>query len=109
MNTSEEQFPKSLSGFAFRGTDVPDQQGFSDAALAGHKKTKFSSSVKVIEPRGGVISPISQEAYNKTSSDIAGVRKSGKLAKHDAEQRERKNQGSKKKVVRVDSNPAKGK
>ena len=109
MNTSEEQFPKSLSGFGFRGVDVPDQQGFSDAALAGHKKTKFSANVKLIEPRGGVISPISKEAYNKTSSDIAGVRKSGKLAKHDAEQRERKDQNSKKKVVKVDSNPSKGK
>ena len=103
MNTSESQFPDSLKGFVSRGMDLPDQAGFSDAALSGHKKTKASSSVKVIEPRGGIISPMSQKDYNETSNALTDMRKSGEAAKYGAKVRERENKGPKK-TIKIDSN-----
>lgn len=114
MEPSTPQFPKSLSGFKARYNELPSTtQAFSDAALAGHKKTKVSPSVTVIEPRGGVISAMPQEAYNQASTDLINMRKSGEAAKYDADIRKFKDDTSwstlkpKKKTIKIDSGKAK--
>lgn len=112
MQPDKSQFPQSMGGFKFRGIELPaTTNDFSDAALAGYKKTKVSSSVKVIEPRGGVIPPIPQKAYNQASTDLINMRKSGEAAKYDAETTKRRNEGSswkpQKKTIKIDSGKAK--
>ena len=110
MNTTEGQFPKSLSGFERRGVELPDAKGLSEAALAGHKKKKFSQNVTIIEPRGGVVSAMSKEDYNQASTDLTNMRKSGKAAKYDASVAERRNKTGfselskrEKKTIKIDS------
>jgi hypothetical protein len=109
MNKDQEQFPRSLSGFKRGGHQLPDAKGFSDAALAGHTKKKFSQNVTVIEPRGGVISPMSKDEYNQASTDLVNMRKSGEAAKYDADIRKFKDDTSwstlkpKKKTIKIDS------
>jgi hypothetical protein len=110
VNKDQEQFPRSLSGFQRRGTELPDAKGLSDAGLAGHKKKKFSQNVTVIEPRGGVISPMSKEDYNQASTDLTNMRKSGEAAKYDAGLAEQRNKTGfselskrEKKTIKIDS------
>lgn len=105
MNPNSSQFPDALKGFVSNKAQLPDAQGFSDAALSGHKKTKVSSSVKVIEPRGGIVSPISKESYNEASTALTNMRKSGEAAKYDASVVEGKN--ASKKLIKIDSGKAK--
>jgi hypothetical protein len=113
MEPSSSQFPESLSGFQRRSMELPDQKSFSDAALAGHKKTKFSPNVTVIEPRGGVISAVPQEQYNRTSTDLANMRKSGEAAKYGAKTAEFNDRVSfspfkkEKEVIKINSGKAK--
>lgn len=108
-NDPKRQISGTLSRFGDYNTDIPGQQDFSSAALAGHKKTKISSSVTKIEPRGGIIPPISAASYNKTSSELAEARKSGAAAKHDAARREKANAGKPKGTIKINTNPVKGK
>lgn len=93
MNPSQHQFPKSMQGFQDRGYDLPaTTESFSRAALAGHVVKKASPNVKVIEPRGGIIAPMSKEKYNEASTDLLNMRKSGQAAAYGAsvvEQREK--------------------
>lgn len=111
MNKDQEQFPKSLGGFKNRGVALPsDTSSFSSSALAGHKKKKFSQNVTLIEPRGGVISPMSKDEYNQASTDLTNMRKSGEAAKYDAELAERRNKTGfselskrEKKTIKIDS------
>lgn len=92
MNPNDFQFPKSLKGFQNRGVELPETvSSFSASALAGHKVTKFSPNVKVIEPRGGVISAMSKEEYNQASTDLVNMRKSGEAAAYGASTREFRN------------------
>jgi hypothetical protein len=114
MEPSTPQFPQSLSGFKARYHNLPETtKDFSDAALAGHKKTKVSPSVTVIEPRGGVISAMPQKAYNQASTDLINMRKSGEAAKYDAETTKFRNDTSfspwkkEKQTVKIDSGKAK--
>ena len=114
MEPTTPQFPKSLSGFKARYQELPaTTQAFSDAALAGHKKTQVSPSVTVIEPRGGVISAMPQEAYNQASTDLINMRKSGEAAKYDAETTKSRNDNSwspwkkEKETIKIDSGKAK--
>lgn len=114
MEPNQSQFPKSLGGFKARYIPLPSTtKDFSDAALAGHKKTKVSPSVTVIEPRGGVIAPVSQSAYNQASTDLINMRKSGEAAKYDADITKFKDDTSwstmkpKKKTIKIDSGKAK--
>lgn len=110
MNHNGGQFPESLKGFKNRGVELPDAKGFSEAALAGHKKKKVSQNVSIIEPRGGVISALSKEEYNRASADLTNMRKSGEAAKYDASIAERRNKTGfselskrEKKTIKIDS------
>jgi len=114
MEPTESQFPKSLGGFKARGIDLPETTNdFSSSALAGHKKTKVSSNVKLIEPRGGAFSALSQEDYNQKSTDLINMRKSGEAAKYGASVREFNEKHSwspfkkEKEVIKIDSGKAK--
>lgn len=114
MEPNQSQFPKSLSGFKARYHELPaTTNAFSDAALAGHKKTKVSPSVTVIEPRGGVISAMPQAAYNQASTDLINMRKSGAAAKYDADTAKFNNDHSRspwkkeKETIKIDSGKAK--
>ena len=115
MNPSSSQFPKSLSGFKASYKHLPSTTNdFSDAALAGHNKTKVSSSVKVISPReGGAIQPMSQAGYNQASTDLINMRKSGEAAKYDADLTKFKDETSfspwkkEKETIKIDSGKAK--
>ena len=105
MEPNNSQFPPALRGFVQRGMALPDTQAFSDAALAGHKKTKVSSNVKVIEPRGGIISPIGKEEYNAASGALTSMRKSGEAATYGAGTVDTSSKS--KKTVKIDSGKAK--
>lgn len=115
MNPSSSQFPESLSGFKASYRNLPaTTNDFSDAALAGHKKTKVSSSVKVITPReGGALQPMSQKGYNQASTDLINMRKSGEAAKYDADLTKSNNDNSwspwkkEKTTIKIDSGKAK--
>jgi hypothetical protein len=107
MNPNSSQFPDTLKGYVNNKVEFPDQKDFSGAALSGHKQTKVSPNVKAITPRGGIISPIGQKDYNDTSAALAGMRKSGDLAKRDASLRESSNEGKKPNVVKINSGKAK--
>jgi hypothetical protein len=85
MNPNDFQFPKSLKGFQNRGVELPETvSSFSSSALAGHKATKFSQNVKVLEPRNGAFSAMPKEEYNKASTDLVNMRKSGEAAAYGA-------------------------
>ena len=114
MEPTASQFPKSLSGFKARGIDLPETtEDFSSAALAGHKRTKVSSSVKVIEPRNGAFQAMSQDAYNQASTDLTNMRASGEAEKYGASTREFREKTSwsplkkEKEVIKIDSGKAK--
>ena len=114
MEPSTPQFPKSMGGFKARYMPLPSTtKDFSDAALAGHKKTKVSPSVTVIEPRNGAFQAISPENYNQASTDLINMRKSGQAAAYDAEVTKSQHDNSwstlkpKKETIKIDSGKAK--
>lgn len=85
MNPNQDQFPESLKGFKNRGIELPETvDSFSSSALAGHKKTKFSQNVTVIEPRNGAFTALTPEHYNQVSTDLVNMRKSGAAAAYGA-------------------------
>lgn len=114
MDSNESQFPKSLKGFQNRGVELPETVGsFSSAALAGHKVTKFSQNVKVLEPGNGIISALPKKEYNQASTDLVNMRKSGKAAAYGASTREFRDAHGlrafpKDKPVKINTNPSKG-
>jgi len=113
MDTNETQFPKSLKGFQNRGIALPETvNSFSSSALVGHKATKFSQNVKVLEPRNGAFSAMPAEAYNQASTDLVNMRKSGEAAKYGASTVEFRNAHGlnafpKDKPVKINTNPSK--
>lgn len=85
MELNKIQFPESLKGFQRRGIALPETvNDFSSSALAGHNRTRVSSSVKTISPRGGAFQALTPEQYNQASTDLVNMRKSGEAAAHGA-------------------------
>ena len=85
MNTNESQWNSSLKGFqnkkGWKG-EVPNN--VTSLALVGAKTTKAATGVNVIDRSGSNSSwgPHSNEDYNKLSTEVTNLRKSGELARH---------------------------
>lgn len=112
MNPKEEQFPKSLQGYKQRYMELPTN--VSSVTLPGAGKSAWKDGVRTIDrskDTGGLNH--SAAGHNKMSTDLTNMRKSGAAAKYDAETAEKNaalsDSKSKKKTVKINSNPAKGK
>jgi len=95
--------PSSLSGVSFMQQQIPDN--VSAALLPGSGVTKSGNGVRVIDrskDRLGLAH--SAESYNKISTDVTNLRKSGDAAKYSASVVEGRNSGMPKKTVKVKSN-----
>lgn len=109
MNTNASQFPASLGGFKSRGVELPSD--FSAAALPAAGKGKWKDGVRTIDRSKDKLGiNMSAEKYNKASSDITEMRKSGEAAKYSAAAKEAEAKGSfstnkpAKKTIKVKSN-----
>jgi hypothetical protein len=97
------ELPKSLGGISFMNQEIPND--VRAALLPGSGVSKAKNGVRVIDrskDRLGLAH--SAESYNKISTDVTNLRKSGDAAKYSASVVEGRNSGMPKKTVKVKSN-----
>jgi hypothetical protein len=95
--------PSSLGGVSFMQQQIPDN--VSAALLPGSGVSKANNGVRVIDRSKDKLGLAhSAESYNKISTDVTNLRKSGDAAKYSASVVEGRNASTPKKTVKIKSN-----
>lgn len=98
MNTNETQWTSSAKTFqnksGWKG-EVPNNA--TDLSLVGADVKKVAPGVRTVDrSKPTVWSPHSNEEYNKLSTELTGLRKSGELARHNQSKIAQQEAGKKK-------------